>query len=70
VTDACEDLEMKKFKPRMTLMYGIWSCCSPKAWGAGWTAEDAYENWKKALTKNIWDTPKPKPEVIVRQRFG
>jgi hypothetical protein len=41
-------------KPRMREMYGIWSCISQNAWGAGWNAESAYEDWKKKLTLNIW----------------
>lgn len=41
-------------KPRMREMYGIWSCISQNAWGAGWNPESAYQDWKKKLTLNIW----------------
>lgn len=41
-------------KPRMREINGIWSCISQNAWGAGWNAEAAYEDWKKKLALNIW----------------
>lgn len=62
---------MNKLKPRMTCIYGIWSCVSPGAYGVSFDAETAYRNWQERASINVWSKPRdPKKEVIHNQRFG